>query len=817
MSIDPLVHVATLVVFLAGGALSGCGGRAERRVFRDLALPAVVAVPGESGLIYQVAAVPGGPRACRLFALDGAGEVLGHDDESGPLGLPELDAPAGTRALRIVPVDADTPVRSRRVHLYVNDPGADRDGDGLGAQLEHALGTCDAADDPGCARSLLAEYYRRVPRATRDSDRDGLSDGDELFGVAHEPLLDLPRFGADPRHKDVFVEVDHNKRVEPPGVLESDLVAIRALFARGSAASLRNPDQLPGIAVHFDVGFEPKDPALADLFGAWGGSGLSHGDYKVARRQDFSKARAHFFRYAVLTRGGIGQSSGDALGINRDLNRVTLLAHELAHTLGLKHEGHPSWGAYNCKPNHRSIINYAYQNDVEVGFSRQARPSLNPLHVQERVRTERALAERLRKPPFELDADEHGVDWNRDGVLSSEPVRAGITWATYKSCMAATAGQAVLAESARAATPALVGGEGEVHVLWIDEGGGLMHRAVTPALRCAGSRCAKLSEPVAIEGLGELEQIAATQLDDGTVALAHTDRAGQLSVSTLEPQGEGFRVTGTERVLGAVTHGPPAIARSDDRTGLMLLFRAEDGGLAEVRASAPLASFELAHALDSSARAIAIGQGPSLLALPAGELCGVFPDAESFMRFHCYERASNAWRDLSAQAFYATLGPKTGGPVGMAYHRFRYADGRLIDPSRGAVYLSFTEPAPGVKAADNPIVLMSRALGAGVLARDAIDFRWRGSLLNQWAHVAAGGSVALYEDASLPGLIAVMPARRSDKDAPKTSARLDVFPAADGVFDAELGAGDDFAVMERGICTTLRGAKACGGPSTAAY
>lgn len=64
----------------------------------------------------------------------------------------------------------------------------------------------------------------------------------------------------------------------------------------------------------------------------------------------------------------------------------------------------------------------------------------------------------------------------------------------------------------------------------------------------------------------------------------------------------------------------------------------------------------------------------------------------------------------------------------------------------------------------------------------------------------------------MPGLIAAL-AMCSEGDF----ARIELLPVADGAFAAELGAGDDFAVMERGICTGLRGAKWCGGPKTGAY
>src|SRR5687768_9454824 len=84
--------------------LMSCGCSEPQRVFRDVKAGARLRVPSESGLVYQVAAVPGGSRACELVALGADGAVLARDRSSGPLGLPRLTAPAGAHALRIEPV-----------------------------------------------------------------------------------------------------------------------------------------------------------------------------------------------------------------------------------------------------------------------------------------------------------------------------------------------------------------------------------------------------------------------------------------------------------------------------------------------------------------------------------------------------------------------------------------------------------------------------------------------------------------------------------------------------------------------------------------
>jgi hypothetical protein len=370
-------------------------------------------------------------------------------------------------------------------------------------------------------------------------------------------------------------------------------------------------------------------------------------------------------------------------------------------------------------------------------------------------------------------------------------------------------------------------------VFWIDEAGGLMNQSARPKTRCESAPCAELSEARSIAGLPELTRIAAPPIDGGKLALAHISRLGELALSELELREGTWSLRSTTPLSPASSDSPAAIARTpspaaDPQRGgavphvpsWIVLFRAEDGALMQVLASAGQVT-AVAPALDARGVPIVTARGPSLLTLGTGELCGVFPDPESHIRFYCYEPVRDVWSDLSGRAFYATLGPKTGSEVGMAYHRFRYADAGFVDEraasdrpgARGAVYLSFTEPAPDAKTPDTPHLLISRALDHDALARATIDFRWRGSLINQWAHVARGGAVALYEDASLPGLVAVMATRIKGDEA----ARIDLLPVADGTFDAVLTAGDDFEVMERGICTGLRGARVCGAASTAAY
>jgi hypothetical protein len=813
---------------LAWAACIACDfGDGPPRVFRAQKFGTRMRVPREPGLVYIVAAGPGGPRAAVLQALDADGAVLASNTNGGPLGLPKLAVPSGTR---FVMLKATSGQPAGTLDVYAND-SRDDDRDGVGHALERALGTCDAPDEPHCARSALADYYELVPGATRDTDRDALSDADELWGVAGQPLLDLPRFGADPLHKDVFVEVDRGKKVDPPGLSEDDLVQVANLFARGSAAALRNPNGKPGLRMHFDIGFSPTDPAHRSLMGDWGGSGRSSRSYKKARRKDFTPARAGYFRYAVLIRSGFGQSSGDAFVANRDWNRVALFAHELAHTLGLKHPGHESWGEVNCKPNHFSIINYAYQNLPEVGFSTRATPVLNPSRAIEHAPVDATTAALLRAPPFELDVvdtgDRAGIDWNRDGRISTEPVRAGLTWATYKSCDAAGFGRATLAKKLQPSSPALLAVAGELHAFWIDPEGRLAHRTARMQ-QCDAidpEHCTRLGKVRTIDGHEELRAIATAAPEPGhkAVALANVAKDGQLRVSALTLKRGRASASRPVEIPGARTQHAPAAAwmtvdpaRYGAQRVLSVLFVADqpDAALMQAIALTPAGPFVVRPALDHALRPITTPLAPAIATLGTGELCGAFADAESQIRFYCYDPQRDVWRDHSAQAFYAGLGPRTGGPLGLAYHRHRAADGTPLDDdaTRGALYLSFTEPAP-VKddTADNPQLMISEWLDATQPAASSIHFRWRGSVINQWTHLAPNTALVLYEDSSLNALAGAMVRRV------KNALQLELLPFVDGSFAADLGGGNDFEVMERGVCSQLRGADVCGGPETGSY
>ncbi|MCC6678843.1 MAG: hypothetical protein IT436_17075 [Phycisphaerales bacterium] len=186
-----------------------------------------------------------------------------------------------------------TPARSGALRVYTNDHTNDADGDGIGMALELELQLCPTVS--GCPNT----YHGK------DTDRDGLFDGEEVFGVAGtlaNGVDDMPfqRWGANPGKKDIFLEVDylttmdHTATMEPgdnpfqyirdfeefadggwpepglPGTLEQWVETAREPFLAGPAAHLKAPASVGGgVELHLDLGVPPVTPTDENKFGSW--------------------------------------------------------------------------------------------------------------------------------------------------------------------------------------------------------------------------------------------------------------------------------------------------------------------------------------------------------------------------------------------------------------------------------------------------------------------------------------------------------------------------------------------------------------------
>jgi probable HAF family extracellular repeat protein len=228
-----------------------------------------------------------------------------------------------------------------------------------------------------------------IVRLDPDTDGDGLKDSWEISGI---PYTDaggatqrymLP--GADPMHKDLYVEVD-----AMAGVSLSP-TAVGLVTAAFDDAPLLNPSVPSGVALHVLL-----DDSTLPYVAFWQTNGCWPLDFdnvrdaffgSVAERTDpnfqgILEAKAKAYRYCVIADhaapnriGGCGETPGDnfvlftGVHLNMPMRQASAFMHELGHNLGLKHGGGDS---INGKPNYPSVMNYvlAYKYPWTTSFWR---------------------------------------------------------------------------------------------------------------------------------------------------------------------------------------------------------------------------------------------------------------------------------------------------------------------------------------------------------------------------------------------------------------------------------------------------------------
>jgi hypothetical protein len=250
-----------------------------------------------------------------------------------------------------------------------------------------------AASDTSGSAAFDVTFTLTLPGA--DMDGDALPDGWETDGVDVDGNgtidLDLPGMGADPRHKDVFLELDY---MPPHRYAQQAAALVVDAFADAPVA---NPDGHPGITLHLDNGSDsvmnPKTGATwgsrsrqnqlvhQDVLGTVVGDEYDWSAFDALRDTSFEAARRTAFHYAISAHGHDGRVSGVARGIPSADLLVTLgagcahlnagvdctlgpmaqagtLMHELGHGLGLSHGGND---VRLNKPNYLSVMNYSFQ------------------------------------------------------------------------------------------------------------------------------------------------------------------------------------------------------------------------------------------------------------------------------------------------------------------------------------------------------------------------------------------------------------------------------------------------------------------------
>lgn len=304
----------------------------------------------------------------------------------------------------------------------------DSDGDGIVDCYETNTGVYVSPTDTG------------TDPANPDTDGDGLSDGDEVYGTAGG--LNLPFFGVSPVHKDILLEYDwmedatgcvaHSHK-PPQGAID----IVSNVFAN---APVSNPDGTTGIHVFQDVHYSPVSNINYHSNLIPDADGIIHGnihwppggDWDTYEAAYFSSNRQNYFHYVIFAHeyDDAPNSSGSATipGYEMiismgcywyapDWKIAATIVHELGHNLSLRHGGNTEC---NYKPNYNSVMNYQYQ------MSGIATCALAPTGVVSYSRgTRRALDEsNLYEPDgvCTLADNPSGpvpIDWNYNGVIDT--------------------------------------------------------------------------------------------------------------------------------------------------------------------------------------------------------------------------------------------------------------------------------------------------------------------------------------------------------------------------------------------------------------
>ncbi|KAB1187288.1 MULTISPECIES: hypothetical protein [Haloferax] len=205
------------------------------------------------------------------------------------------------------------------------DASLDTDGDGLTDEVEQRIGT-------------------RIDLA--DTDGDGLADGVEVYGAPRQ----FP--GADPRHKDLYFEVDAYHTVT---VNQTALDRTARFFA---SAPVENPDGTTGFAVHFII----DDTNLTALPAA-------NVSDNSAVTTNFDRAGSgYLYIYLAETvsiddRRVRASANYGRVAMAGDDQTDRLYVHEIGHLLGVHGSDGPGVDSYEASVDeYPSIMSYEYLN-----------------------------------------------------------------------------------------------------------------------------------------------------------------------------------------------------------------------------------------------------------------------------------------------------------------------------------------------------------------------------------------------------------------------------------------------------------------------
>lgn len=214
-----------------------------------------------------------------------------------------------------------------------------------------------------------------VSNGQSDTDGDGLRDSWEANGYS---TVNLPALGANPFHKDVYMEIDYMGTIHKPST-----TVVNGMVAAFAGGNVVNPDRKTGVALHVDVS---NSITHRTEFTSTSGCGDLFTKLETTKTANMVAARYPIYHYQLWVHDlcpDLGSTSGYAQAIPGDDSFVSLGSwgasegttnerigtglHELGHTLNLRH-GFPTGVSISAgdandpwTPNHLSVMSYIYQ------------------------------------------------------------------------------------------------------------------------------------------------------------------------------------------------------------------------------------------------------------------------------------------------------------------------------------------------------------------------------------------------------------------------------------------------------------------------
>lgn len=814
----------------------------------------VSVTPVDEPVFYQTAPAPASPVDTYIFGIDTSGALVSWDDDGAGVGT--MSRLSSIPSMAKIIVGSYHPTTAGNAVLYLNDVGNDNDNDTLGRHLEQALGTCDVATDPGCGN-----VHNR-----KDTDRDGLEDDVELFGVSVAANVQngqsapatsymFPKWGANPRHKDLFVELDYVDEIGSNPFDHAYALAVRALFDGALAADIGNKDGLDGINVHLDLGVTAQ-AGFETLYGNWGHGG-THG--AAAARDTWQlpfpghDSRRDRWFFHVAEYGTAGSWS---------FNNSTW--HELQHTLLIGHES--VLGGLNSSvvaPALSSYTQWTNPNGKVLGnqFLAAGLNASNLCEAGNEVGT--ALAD----PSYRSYLmTKHGiwssatsVDWNRDGVINGcgagQRVKANLSAAPSDNS-APVQGEQVLSKNdgtagggdvagAIVGAPAMVRLNGFLYVFYAKAqpaGPRLYYRVGRVSSDRSNGGC---SNSAGMEFLGNswgpgtstpcITWSSATpvSLGFGLKRFAVTAVADRLEIAASNPNDtylDVYQLTGQSAATGIMTGGPtyvgghqlPSSPRGDlqyelvrapiltgDAVNERLAVFWIDEATSQLRwaskAAGTLGMPTVHGALwnNASPSAPLVAHASSSLSLAswgagmtgplARETLLYFSDAGGAGSLYKLDPSTEKWVNVSA-----ALGgscPTPGQKVGFRFLEAVNSAGDVLEPGRGHFYLTCGSNWPMTTTLNGGASGgMPMALSAARKPSTNLAFERSSKAVpnqGQWY----GGGIAYYADSYVTSLKQVYVEANGD---------LRFLPFADGILKMQYRPANQFRIYEATICRALK-------------